>query len=502
VPPASSVKAKLNTGPSASRFSRRGFAFSLASNTYLREHADGYFLISEVPLRMLRLNKSLFSLLEELQQGHELAEICRRTGLREGKLLSNLLSLTASGYLELKTIAEPVDYPRISIVIPVRDQPGDITECLQSLMNLDYPKDRYEVLVVDDGSAKNISDIVAPFNIRLIRLEESRGAAAGRNIGAERAKGDILAFLDADCTADKDWLREIVPFFQTEGIGAVGGFVASYYRQSYLDRYEEAFSSLNMGQHLILQGNTAANFYVPSCNMLVRRQAFTETGGFRGGMHVGEDVDFCWRMRRLGYTLLYVPAGRIAHKHRNKLDKMLRRRHEYGTSEAALYRQHRDKRKRFPISIGAVLSLLAIIAAILLRNPYPGLAIPLFFGLDLLWKSFTLKRTKIAFPFPRIASSTLRSYLSFYYFLSFHLVRYYLILLLALGFLFHLVWVFTGLALLLTSIVDYQVKKPRILYPVFLFFYTLEHLAYQTGVFRGCLRHKYFRTYIPVFNRA
>jgi mycofactocin system glycosyltransferase len=502
VQPSSSVKAKLNTRPSASSFSRRGFAFSLAKNTYLREYADHYFLISDVPLRMLRVNKTLFSLLGELQQGHELAEICRRTGLREGKLLSNLLSLTASGYLELKTIAEPVDYPRISIVIPVRDQSGDLTECLQSLMNLDYPEDRYEVLVVDDGSAKDISDIVAPFNIRLIRLEESQGAAAGRNIGAKQAQGDILAFLDADCTADKDWLREIVPFFQAEGIGAVGGFVASYYCQSYLDRYEEAFSSLNMGQHLIFQGNTKANFYVPSCNMLVSRQVFKETGGFSGGMPVGEDVDFCWRMRRLGYALLYVPAGRIAHKHRNRLGKMLRRRHEYGTSEATLYRQHQDKRKRFPISIGAGVSLLAIIAAILLSNPYFGLTIPFFFGLDLLRKSLTLKRARIAFPFPRIVSSTLRSYLSFYYFLSFHLVRYYLILLLALGFLFHLVWVFTGLALLLASIVDYRVKKPALSYPVFLFFYTLEHLAYQTGVFRGCLKHKYFRTYIPIFNRA
>jgi mycofactocin system glycosyltransferase len=500
---ASSLKAKRNTKTSASRFPARGFAFSLASNTYLRKAADGYFLISEVPLRILRLNQTLFSLLEELQQGYELSELVRRhPGTKEGKLLSKLLSLTASGYLELARIAEPSEYSSVSIVIPVRDQPGNITECLQSLTNLDYPADKYEVLVIDDGSVKSIADAVSHFNIRLTRLDESRGAAACRNIGAEKAQGDILAFLDADCTADRNWLRELVPFFQAEGIGAVGGFVDSYYRQSYLDRYEETFSSLNMGQRLIFQGDTNANFYVPSCNMLVSRPAFMATGGFREGMRLGEDVDFCWRIRSLGHALLYAPAGRIAHKHRNQLGKMLRRRHEYGTSEAALYRQHRDKKKRFPISIGAALSLLAIIAAILLNNPYPALAIPLFFGLDLFQKWRTLKPTRIALPFWRIVYSTLRSYLSFYYFLSFHLVRYYLILLLALGFLVNIVWVFAGLALLLTSIIDYQVKKPRISYPVFLFFYALEHLAYQTGVFRGCLKHKYFRAYVPVFSRA
>jgi mycofactocin system glycosyltransferase len=481
----------------------RGFGFSLADNNYLREDPDGYLLLSKLPLRILRINKSLFLILKQLREGRELSELVHQNlGVKEGQLLRNLLSLTSKGYLKLERGAELEDYSKVSIIIPVRDQPEDIIECLQSLTNLNYPEDKFEVIVVDDGSGNNMSDVVSSFNVRLIRLEKSQGASVCRNIGAENACGDILAFLDADCIADKNWLREIIPFLEIERIGAVGGFVDSYYQKRYLDRYEKVSSPLSLGQRILLQGDTESNFYIPSCNMLVSRKAFMATGGFKSGMHVGEDVDFCWRMRSRGYDLLYVPVGRIAHKHRNNLFKMLQRRNEYGTSEATLYRSHRDKRKRFPISIYAGLSFLALTLSILLTNPYPLCLILLFFGLDLFQKSGTLKKFKIVLPFQQIVYSTLRSYLSFFYFAFFHLVRYYLVLMFGLGFLLHSMWFFGGLALLLTSGIDYSVKRPKLPYPAFLFFYALEHLAYQLGVFWGCLKFKDFRSYILSFSRA
>ena len=90
----------------------------------------------------------------------------------------------------------------------------------------------------------------------------------------------------------------------------------------------------------------------------------------------------------------------------------------------------------------------------------------------------------------------------FFYFSFFHLVRYYLILILVLGFLLHSLWLFGGVAVLYTSIVDYYVKKPSLNYPFFLFFYLLEHLAYQAGVFWGCLKLRHFGSYLVSFKRA
>ena len=479
-----------------------GFGFSLADNTCLREGTDGYFLLSTLPLRILRLNAPLFLLLKHLQEGGELSGyINQNPGLDEGSLLRVLLSLVSRGYLKLDKIASLEDYPEVSIIIPVRNQPGDLVECLQSLARLDYPREKIEVIVVDDGSDRPLAEVV-PSHIRVIRMDRSQGQAACRNTGAEQAHGEVIAFLDADCIAGENWLRELVPFFRSAKTGAVGGYVAGYYRERSLDRYEEVSSSLNMGKRLLLEGDTDSSFYVPTANMLVTREAFRAASGFQAHRHVGEDVDFCWRMRKLGYTLLYVPSGRIAHKHRNQLGKMLRRRSEYGTSEAALYRAHKEKRKTFLVSLYAGLSFLALVLAILLTSPYPLAFILLFFGIDLFQKSNTLHKYRMFLPWWQTAYATLRSYFSFCYFALFHLLRYYLVLLLALGFLFHPVWFISGLAILLTSAVDYSLKKPGLSYPVFLFFYLLEHLAYQVGVFWGCLKLRYFGSYLISFRRA
>jgi cellulose synthase/poly-beta-1,6-N-acetylglucosamine synthase-like glycosyltransferase len=211
---------------------------------------------------------------------------------------------------------------------------------------------------------------------------------------------------------------------------------------------------------------------VPTANMLVRRDIFMSTGGFGESRRLGEDVDLCWRLREAGCNLLYAPLGRVAHKHRNRLGRMLRRRAEYGSSEAGLYRAHKDKRKT--------------------------LVIPVF-----AWRrSAALKKVDLAVSARQAAGSAFRGELSFLYFALFHLVRYYLVALLALGFLWHPVWAFAGLALAGTSAVDFVVRKPRLPYPVFLVFYTLEHLAYQAGVFLGCLKARSFRSYRLAFRRS
>ncbi len=468
-----------------------GFCLRLAANTSLKEGPDGHFLVSHLPLRVLKVNKTLFQVFERIRDGALFTY--------DDHLLRVLLGLVSKGYLVLELPPELGEYPMVSIIVPVKDQPEDLGECLDSLRRIDYPADQREIIVIDDGSAIPVS--TANSDIRIYRQDTSLGAAAGRNLGAQQAHGEILAFLDADCLAGEDWLRELVPFFQVAGVGAVGGFVAGYFKDSFLDRYEDACSSLNMGRRLILEDKVASTMYVPTANMLVTRAAFLNACGFEEGRRVGEDVDFCWRLRKLGYGLVYAPFGRVAHKHRNRLGRMLGRRAEYGTSEAELYRAHRDKRKTFLVSIFTGLSFLALSLAVLLPNPYPLIVIPVFFGLYIWRRSAALRKSAIRFPLQQVTASTIRSGLSFFYFAFFHLVRYYLVLILILGFLWYPAWAFAGLALLVTSIVDFFVKKPALPYPVFLFFYLLEHLAYQLGVFWGCLKTRSFGSYRLLFRR-
>jgi mycofactocin system glycosyltransferase len=474
----------------------KGFGFSLAAGTSLREGTDGYFLLSRLPVRLLRVNRPLFRLLEHIRDSGKLSDyVSQNPGLNEADLLMILLSLAAGGYLKLESIAAMERYPRVSIVIPVRDQTVDLADCLVSLSRLDYPPDLLEIIVVDDGSKKDITRLITS-DVRIIRLENSLGPASARNVGAQQAGGEILAFLDADCVAGEKWLKETVPFFLAPAIGAVGGYVDNFYQKGWLDRYEATSSSLNMGNRIIFGGKSSSTFYVPTANMLVRRESFMATGGFQSGMRIGEDVDFCWRLRDLGHALLYVPGGRVDHKHRRRLDAMLHRRAQYGMSEAPLYRAHRDKKKTMQVPLGGGLSWLALVLAVALLNPYPLVAIPLLFGFDLWRRSRVTEKFKMGLPFIRLAGSALRSHLSCFYFVFFHLTRYYLVLFIGFGVLWHPLWILGSLALVYASAVDYLVKKPRLFYPVFLFFYLLEHLFYQVGVFWGCLQKGYFGSYI------
>ncbi len=452
---------------------------------------------------MLRVNESLFHLLEHIREGGKIGDFTRRNPVMNSEnILKVLLMLAGGGYLTLDKVKALKDFPFVSVIIPVRDQPENLMECIASLENLCYPKDKLEIIVVDDGSKQEVARILSSPGIRIIRHEESKGQSAGRNAGAAVARGDIFAFLDADCIAGKNWLAETVPFFRAVNAGAAGGYIDGYYRDSFLDRYERAFSSLNMGQRLIMEAKSSSAFYVPTANLLVSRDVFKAVGGFNEKMQIGEDVDFCWRLRDLGHTLVYVPFGTVAHKHRNRLGRMLQRRAEYGSSEAMLYGAHRDKKKNFSISVFSGLSFLALLLAIILLNPYPLCAIPLFFIIDSMIKSGAAGKNKMPRSFRQVAASALRSYFSFFYYAFFHIIRYYLVWIIALGFWWYPLWILGGLGIVWSSGTDYFIKKPALLYPVFLFYYLLEHLVYQAGVLAGCFKHKYFGSYLLSFKIA
>ena len=119
-----------------------------------------------------------------------------------------------------------------------------------------------------------------------------------------------------------------------------------FFKKSWLDRYEDTMSSLTLGAHETWAGKGDDSFYLPSCNLVVRKEHFLCVGGFDEGMQVGEDVDLCYRLRDKGYVIGHLPLGEIFHAHRNKLLSFMARRLAYGTSEALLQQKHRKRHKK------------------------------------------------------------------------------------------------------------------------------------------------------------
>lgn len=209
--------------------------------------------------------------------------------------------------------------PFISVVVPHLNQAALLRRCLRSLAGQAYPRDRIEVTVVDNGSAEMPEGVVGVFSgVRLVR-EATPGPGPARNRGAALSKGDILAFIDADCFADRDWLAVIALHLQTRGSGTiVGGDVRIAYRNperlTTLEAYESVFA-YRQKEYIEKLGFSGTG------NLAVRREEFEAIGPF-AGIEVAEDRDWGRRAVGAGYRIVYVPEMRVYHPARQSFTEI------------------------------------------------------------------------------------------------------------------------------------------------------------------------------------
>ena len=408
-----------------------------------------------------------------------------------------LNDLVRKGFLERKGVSALTEYPFVSVIIPVRNRPDDIAACLQALKQLAYPDDKLEIIVVDDASTDQTPDVVSRFAVRLIPLKQHKQASHCRNLAARHSRGDILAFIDSDCLAGSAWLRELVPAFKDAQLGALGGVVDSYFNANGLDRYEKVKSSLSVSSWFKRSQKNDPFFYLPACNLLVRRRLFLELGGFKEELVVGEDVDLCWRIRKRGYQIEYRPEGRVYHKHRNKVFSFCRRRFEYGTSEPLLNKLHPEKIKKLCFPLLTSLFWAGIILSII-----PGYR-PLFaisgaaVVADTIKNILKIRKREIPIKVSSLLLSVLRSYLAFFYHIASFVSRYYLFPSLIILPIVPLVSTIFLMLHLVAGTVDYVIKKPRLNMVSFLFYFSLDQLSYQLGVWWGCFKNICFRPINP-----
>lgn len=469
--------------------------YRLADNVELVERNGEIFLMSAAPLRALRLNRSLADLAGRGIDGAVIAASEAERAVME--------QLSAKGFaVRLRTAPEqPAVRPEVSIVIPVMNRADELRRCLTSLKQLSYPQEKLQIIVVDDGSSDGSTGVAGEFGALVLPSGGvGRGPAAARNVGAASARGEILAFIDSDCSASRQWLDDLIPAFNDPAMAAVGGQVDGMCSESAVDRYEAVMSSLSIGSRERIGNSGTDTFYLPSCNLLVRRSAFRSAGGFDDSMHVGEDVDLTWRLRDRRWSICYLPAGNILHEHRSTVRSFMSRRFDYGTSEGMLQILHPGRRKRMVVP-----PMLAFILALCLSAPFTGWwSLPAAAGLLLFDAAAVRMRTGrqgLPIGLPAIMAGRLRALGSLAYYISYHLVRYYSTALIALSLLVPVLWVLYGMLLVCAGGVDHAVKKPKLPFPQFLGIYVLEQVSYGTGVFWGCLSRRCFASYRVVIFR-
>ncbi len=206
-----------------------------------------------------------------------------------------------------------MNHPFISIVIPVRNLNPYLEECIAHCQKLDYPD--YEIMVLPDSSlSENWEDVTVVPTGRV-------GPSEKRDKGMEKAKGEILAFLDDDAFPSLDWLKNAAVHFQNKEVAAVGGPAITPPSDT-LRQKASGFvysSFLGGGNHRYRYFSTSLRQVddYPTCNLLVRKSILEELGGFGSLFWPGEDTVLCLNItQKLGKKIIYDPSVLVYHHRR------------------------------------------------------------------------------------------------------------------------------------------------------------------------------------------
>lgn len=197
---------------------------------------------------------------------------------------------------------ELTDQPYVSIVVLTFNSQITIRICLDAIFSLDYPPEKLEVIVVDNGSTDATAKILKDFKIKNFLKPEARISEL-RNFGARETKGQVLGFIDSDCQIEPDWIRNALAHLASPEIGIVGCNYDIPNNAHWIEK------SWNTNRNRKAQEVS----FVPAGNMIIRRALFEEIGGFDETLETGEDTDLCARIKENGYKVISDPEIRNIH---------------------------------------------------------------------------------------------------------------------------------------------------------------------------------------------
>ncbi len=253
--------------------------------------------------------------------------------------------------------------PFVSVVVPFRGDRAGADRLRAALRCLDT-RDGDEVIVADntgDGTGSS----VARDGARVIRAGRERSAYHARNEGARAANADWILFLDADCRPAHDLLAAYFGESTPDGCGAMAGQILGEPGQgSFAARYARSRNLFDHAEGLIRASGGAA----AAGNLLVRRTAFDQVGGFVEGIRSGGDLDLCRRLSAAGWSLEFRSEALVHHRHRATLPSLLGAVARYGAGARWLNERYPGASPPWPLRYGLVGSARDIVARLRQRQ--------------------------------------------------------------------------------------------------------------------------------------
>ncbi len=225
----------------------------------------------------------------------------------------------------------------VSVVVPIYNGEADLPGLIDSLRSQTYPVNQVEYLLVDNNSRDRTPEMLQALATPPIRsLSENRiqSSYAARNQGIRLAQGEIVAFTDADCRPQPQWLEKLVQPFEDHEIGIVVGEIVALPGQTLLEKHADRQDTLS-------QKHTIAHKFIPygqTANLAIRRHLFSQVGLFRPYLTTGGDADICWRIQQqTDYRLDFAEDAIIQHRHRGTLRQLRSQWRRYGESNRYLH---------------------------------------------------------------------------------------------------------------------------------------------------------------------
>lgn len=211
------------------------------------------------------------------------------------------------------------------MVVPVYNSETTIAQTVECLLRQSLPP--REIFIIDDGSIDKTAEVLKPFASQILyKFKENGGPASARNLGAQLASGDFVAFTDSDCLPDRDWLRQLVAGFDSAEVAGVGGAVKGI-EDSLIGEYVDKLRLMEPAENQ--QGEIE---YLITANACFRRDALLAARLFdeRFRKPGGEEPALCRRLRELGFQFRFAAEAVVLHHHRQTVSSFLRTISNYG----------------------------------------------------------------------------------------------------------------------------------------------------------------------------
>jgi glycosyltransferase involved in cell wall biosynthesis len=224
--------------------------------------------------------------------------------------------------MEERLTSKP-DVPFVSVIVPVYNDAQKVGKCIGALLAQTYPRDRYEIIVVDNGSTDESCRVVREYPVKLLIEDTIKSSYAARNRGIRTGRGSVIALTDADCIPCPDWIKRGVARLTGElNCGLVGGKIEIFFRQSDKPNAVEVYDSI-MGFNQ--KEDVEIYHFGSTANVFTFMEVFDRVGLFDENLKSGGDNQWGRRVFSAGYNLAYAEDAVIGHPARHSMEQLYRR---------------------------------------------------------------------------------------------------------------------------------------------------------------------------------